>query len=61
MKSSILWDIMPHNLVKINLRFGGTYHLQLQGQIAKSASFLLHVGFLFGLLSDRENGGGIFV
>jgi hypothetical protein len=26
MKSTILWDIMPSNPLKVNWRFGGTYH-----------------------------------
>jgi hypothetical protein len=31
MKSSIFWDIMPCNSLKVNRRFRGTYHLHFQG------------------------------
>jgi hypothetical protein len=54
MKSSIFWDIMLHNLGKVNLHFGGTYHLNFQDWRVNSACFLLHAGFLFGLLSDSQ-------
>jgi hypothetical protein len=46
MKSSVFWDIMLHNLVKINLHFGGRYHLHLQGWIAHSASCFMLVSCL---------------
>jgi hypothetical protein len=32
MKSTILWDITPCSPLRVNRRFGGTYHLHLQGQ-----------------------------
>jgi hypothetical protein len=32
MKSTILWDITPCNPLSVNLRFGGTYRLHLQGR-----------------------------
>jgi hypothetical protein len=32
MKSTIFWDITPCNPLKVNQRFGGTYHLHLQGR-----------------------------
>jgi hypothetical protein len=32
MKSYILWDIMPCNLLKVNLLFGGIAHLNIQGR-----------------------------
>jgi hypothetical protein len=47
MKISIFWNITPCNPLKVNLSFGGTFHLHLQGRC-----FLLHVGFLFGLFFD---------
>jgi hypothetical protein len=31
MKSNFFWDIMPCNSLKVNLCFGGTYHIPLQG------------------------------
>jgi hypothetical protein len=35
MKSSIVWDITPCSLLKVNRRLGGTYLLNLQGQAKK--------------------------
>jgi hypothetical protein len=32
MKSTIFWDITPCSPLKVNRRFGGTYHLHLQGR-----------------------------
>jgi hypothetical protein len=32
MKSTILWDIKPCSLLKVNRRFGGTYRLLLHGR-----------------------------
>jgi hypothetical protein len=32
MKSSIFWDITPYSPVKVNIRFGGTGRLHLQGR-----------------------------
>jgi hypothetical protein len=32
MKSSVFWDISPYIPVKVNRRFGGTYHLHLQSK-----------------------------
>jgi hypothetical protein len=31
-KSIIFWDVMPCSLLSCNRRFGGTYHLHLQGR-----------------------------
>jgi hypothetical protein len=31
-KSTIFWVITPYTPLKVNRRFGGTYHLHLQGQ-----------------------------
>jgi hypothetical protein len=31
MKSIIFWDMMPCSPLSFNRRFGGTYHLHLQG------------------------------
>jgi hypothetical protein len=45
MKSSIFWDITPCSLSKVN----------------RSACYLLHVGFLFGLFFDPEDGGNMFL
>jgi hypothetical protein len=36
MKSTISWDKMPCSLLKVNWRFGGTYHLHLQGRISRA-------------------------
>jgi hypothetical protein len=33
MKSTVFWDITPYSLLKVNLRFGGTYRIHLQGRI----------------------------
>lgn len=32
MNSSILWDLMPCSLLKVNLRFGGICRLHVQGR-----------------------------
>jgi hypothetical protein len=32
MKSTISWDVMSCSLLNVNLRFGGTYRLHLQGR-----------------------------
>jgi hypothetical protein len=49
MKSSIFWDITLCSPLKVSRRFGGICHLRL------------HVGFLFGLFSDSEDGGDMFL
>jgi hypothetical protein len=43
--------------MKVNLRFGGTYHLNFQGQ--KKPCF--HAGFLLGLFFDPEDGGDMLL
>jgi hypothetical protein len=53
MKSTILWDITPCNPLKVNKRFGGIYHLQLQGRISRARSGIL----LYSL--DPEDGGDV--
>jgi hypothetical protein len=35
-KSTIFWDITPCSSLKVNRRFGGTYHLHLQGRISRA-------------------------
>jgi hypothetical protein len=52
MKSSVFWDIMLYSLLKVNRRFGGTRHLQLQS----SVFYLLHAGFLLDLFVEPEDG-----
>jgi hypothetical protein len=32
MKSIVFWDMMPCSPLSFNRRFGGTYHLNLQGR-----------------------------
>jgi hypothetical protein len=59
-KSSVIWDITPWSPLKVNRRFGRTCSLYLQGRISSSC-YLLHAGFLFGLIFDTEDGGDIFL
>jgi hypothetical protein len=60
MKSTIFWDIMPCSPLSVNRRFGGTYHLYLQGRKLKmeallspplSLSLMLRLGRTIRLLS----------
>jgi hypothetical protein len=74
MKSFIFWDIMVYSPLEVSGRFGGTFHLHLQGQRMSQAmcfmlvSFLaysfilkiLHAGFFLGSLFDPEDGGDMF-
>jgi hypothetical protein len=69
MESTIFWDITPCSPLKVNGRFGGTYHLYLQGRRIREArnsviagdkqSF--HDGFLLGLFFDSDDGADIFL
>jgi hypothetical protein len=52
-KSPIFWDIGPSNLLKIDRPFGGTYPLL--------SCYLLHAGFLLGLLFEPEDVGDMFL
>jgi hypothetical protein len=70
MKNTVFWDIMPCSPLKINGRFGGIYHLHLQGsnkpnkipaskQVAIRLATCFHAGILFGLF-DPEDGVHIY-
>jgi hypothetical protein len=69
MNSSILWNIMPCSLLKVNRRFRGTWHLQLQGQRINKAinqhdsrallATCFDVGFLLGYSSTLKTRGNI--
>jgi hypothetical protein len=72
MKGSIFWDIMPYSPLKIYQLFGGTCRLHLHGrricqarnqhETCSSTCYLLHAGFLPGLLFfDPEYGGDMFL
>jgi hypothetical protein len=37
MKSATFWDITPCSPLKVNLRFGGTYRLNLPGRISRAS------------------------
>jgi hypothetical protein len=56
MKSIIFWDITPCSLLKVIIRFGGTYHLHLQARFPTS----FHSGILLGLF-DPEDGGDMYL
>jgi hypothetical protein len=51
---------MPCSLLKVNRRFGGTLRLHLQARL-KPACCVFHVGFLFDLFFDAEDGADTFV
>jgi hypothetical protein len=65
MKSIILWDMMPCSPLSFNRRFGGTYHLHLQGRRTnfskkqasrwQAACFLVFAVFisLHGVISQK--------
>jgi hypothetical protein len=66
MNSSSFWDITPYSLLKVNRRFGRIYHLHLQGWNVsrarnKRTCYVFHAGFLFGLLFNPKDGGGMFL
>jgi hypothetical protein len=71
MKSSVYPDISPCSPLKVNRLFGGKYWLHLQDRrISKGrnrtkqtgcACYMLHYGFLPGLLFEPEDGGDMFV
>jgi hypothetical protein len=54
MKSTILWDITPCSLMKVNRRFGGTCR-------RVPLATCVHAGFLLGLFFDHEDGGDMFL
>jgi hypothetical protein len=35
MKRTVFWDIISCSPLKVNRRFGGTYHLHLEGRISR--------------------------
>jgi hypothetical protein len=41
MKSTIFWDIKPCSPLSVNRKFGGTYHLHLQGRKSLPPAFML--------------------
>jgi hypothetical protein len=67
MKSIIIWDMTPCNLLKVNRRFGGTYRLHIQGQnirrvrIQSESRWQAPARFLLGLFFDPEDGGDMFL
>jgi hypothetical protein len=62
MKSSTVWDITACSPVKVNLRFGGTYLLHLQGRRASHIMFLLPVSWWFlAWLFDPEDGSDMLL
>jgi hypothetical protein len=70
-KSTIFWDITPCSLLKVNRRFGETYHLHLQGgKISRArnqresrwqAEICSHAGFLLGSFFGPEDGGDMIL
>jgi hypothetical protein len=68
MKCTVFWHITPctSSPLKVNWRFGGTYHLHFLGwRISRTRRALLATcflaGFFLGLFSDSEDEGGIFL
>jgi hypothetical protein len=59
-KSTIFWDITPCSPLKVNRRFGGTYRLHLESQIALLAT-CFHDSLLLGLFLDPEEEGDMFL
>jgi hypothetical protein len=59
-KISVVWDITPWSPLKAKRRFGRTCSFYLQRRISSSC-YLLHAGFLIGLIFDTENRGAIFL
>jgi ATP/ADP translocase len=59
MKSSVFWDVTKCSSLKVNQRFGGTCHFDLQGWRISLAllATCFHAGFLLGSFSDSEDGG----
>jgi hypothetical protein len=61
MNLSILWDITPCNLFKVNRRFGGICHLHLQGrkisEATKQAQYAISfiAGFLIILFFEPQD------
>jgi hypothetical protein len=60
MESINFWDITPCSPLSVNRRFGGTYHLHLQGRIISSArnqqanktEWLIPIGTFVGAKTD---------
>jgi hypothetical protein len=46
MQSSILWDLMPCSLLKVNRRFGGTHRLHVQGRGKSEQEISVKTGVL---------------
>jgi hypothetical protein len=60
--SSIFWDILPCNPVKINRRFGGKYSGSKNKPSKKPAQIRQrHAGLLLGLLFYPEYGSDMFL
>jgi hypothetical protein len=38
MKITVFWDITPCSPLKVNRRFGGTFHLNVQGRISRASN-----------------------
>jgi hypothetical protein len=63
-KNTIFWYIAPCSPLKVNLRFGGTYHPHLHGRrinLARKVAICFHAGFFLGLSFDPEDGGDMFL
>jgi hypothetical protein len=57
-KRPFFWDITLCSMLKVSLRFGGTYRLH---QVAQRSACKIHAVFLRDLFIDHEDGGDMFL
>jgi hypothetical protein len=67
-RSTMSWDITPCSPLKVNRRFGATYHLRLQGRRVSPAINQREsrwqaelAGFSLGLFFNPEDRGDMFL